>query len=146
LNIFEVAKLKASRVFKIETEVCPLTQQSFIVPQRRPFLVEYMAWKMHNIAEYTYFFGTKTGGPQGIYLKSDSGPVAVIYLLPEGSALPACDPWPDLTGADLYFHERQLSPIIDMLRNEKPVYLLVTDSPNAWISTGAEPIGEEELH
>jgi hypothetical protein len=103
-----------------------------------------MVWKVHDITEYVYSFATKTGGPQFIILKSESGPVAQIYLLPEDSALPPADPWPDLSGVDICFHERQLSPLIDMLRNEKPVYLIITDTPNAWIATDAEPIGEEE--
>ena len=45
----------------------------------------------------------------------------------------------------LYFHISLLSDIMDMLRNERPLYIqLNTDYWNGVLSTSAEPIGELE--
>jgi len=45
----------------------------------------------------------------------------------------------------LNFHISLLSEIMDMLRNEKPLYIqLNTDNWNGVLSTSAEPIGEIE--
>jgi hypothetical protein len=45
----------------------------------------------------------------------------------------------------LNFHISLLSDIIDMLRNEKPLYIqLNTDNWNGGLNTSAEPIGELE--
>ena len=45
----------------------------------------------------------------------------------------------------LSFHRSDLSSIIDMLRNEKPVmFNWAADNQSAQITTGKEPVGEEE--
>ena len=46
----------------------------------------------------------------------------------------------------IQMHEKSLARIIDMLRNEKPIYGNIdTDLPgDAFISTLHEPVGEEE--
>jgi hypothetical protein len=44
----------------------------------------------------------------------------------------------------LYYDNRDLPVIIDMLRNEKPVYLIFNGAENTRISTTAEPVGEGE--
>ncbi len=46
----------------------------------------------------------------------------------------------------LYYHYADLPVIIDMLRNEKPVYLIYSDGNNSRISTSQEPVGEGEEH
>jgi len=45
-----------------------------------------------------------------------------------------------------YYHESQLASVIDILRNEKPIYLIFVDdeSNNCRISTSMEPVGEGE--
>jgi len=47
--------------------------------------------------------------------------------------------------AFLRMHHRQLDGVIDMLRNEKPCFLYYSSPTYAYIHTGEEPIGEEEL-
>jgi hypothetical protein len=44
----------------------------------------------------------------------------------------------------LYHRVRELPTIIDMLRNEKPVFLIYDGTTNTKISTTTEPIGEGE--
>jgi len=45
----------------------------------------------------------------------------------------------------VYYHNRYLPIIIDVLRNEKPIVFFFNDSSlYAGIRTGSEPVGEEE--
>ena len=46
-----------------------------------------------------------------------------------------------------YYHHSQLDHLIDMLRNEKPIFVFFNDDngwPNSRISTTEEPVGEGE--
>lgn len=46
---------------------------------------------------------------------------------------------------DLFYHQRRLPMLIDVLRNEKPVsFFFNPESKFACIHTGEEPVGEEE--
>ena len=44
----------------------------------------------------------------------------------------------------LYFSYDELDRVVDLLRNEKPVYLLWRGPDDTRISTGPEPVGEGE--
>jgi hypothetical protein len=47
-----------------------------------------------------------------------------------------------------YYHHSQLQHLIDMLRNEKPIFVFFNDEgglPNSRISTTDEPVGEGEI-
>ena len=44
----------------------------------------------------------------------------------------------------LYYRISLLPHVIDMLRNEKPVFLLWAGAQNSCITTSEEPVGEEE--
>lgn len=46
----------------------------------------------------------------------------------------------------LYYGLDELPLIIDMLRNEKPVYLVFNGPTNSRITTTTEPVGEGEAH
>ena len=66
--------------------------------------------------------------------------VASIYFYAEGYTLPPVD----VTGyIRMYFHINMFDSIVDLLRNESPVYLLIS-AGTAHIRTLDEPIGEEE--
>lgn len=45
----------------------------------------------------------------------------------------------------IYMHLSELHSMVDMLRNEKPIYLYYHDGTNAYIRTGKEPVGEGEM-
>lgn len=45
----------------------------------------------------------------------------------------------------LYYHNADLPVIVDMIRNEKPVYLIYNGEINTRISTSSEPVGEGEV-
>jgi hypothetical protein len=61
--------------------------------------------------------------------------------LPEAQQLNA-------TYVSFYYHLHQLDALVDMLRNEKPVYVMFNND-NGWansrISTSDEPVGEGEV-
>ncbi len=70
---------------------------------------------------------------------------AIIWFLPESSALPDNRKRPDQDVFDVYYHMDAWGTLIDVLRNESPVYFNYYDSLNtAQIYTGKEPVGEEE--
>lgn len=45
----------------------------------------------------------------------------------------------------IYMHLSELPSAVDMLRNEKPVFVYYHNPTRAYIRTGLEPVGEGEL-
>ena len=71
---------------------------------------------------------------------------AILWFLPERSTLPDNKKRPGQDVFDVYYHMDAWAPIIDVLRNEKPVYFNYNDTANtAQMYTGKEPVGEGEL-
>jgi hypothetical protein len=66
--------------------------------------------------------------------------VGYIFFYAEGYTLPPAntsgDPW-------LFYHINEMGFILDLLRNESPIYL-TTSANAAQLSTSLEPVGEEE--
>jgi hypothetical protein len=52
---------------------------------------------------------------------------------------------PSGNGVNVYMPASQYLHVLDLLRNEKPVFLHIHDSSGASLTTRAEPIGEGEL-
>jgi hypothetical protein len=80
-----------------------------------------------------------------IWLKSAGKYIGQLIFKPNGSALPQ----DNLTSGqvNLYYHLDDFANIIDLLRNEKPMYLLWVGSGSGnenGIKTTAEPVGEGE--
>lgn len=81
--------------------------------------------------------------PPRVWLKNDARYFGQLVFKPNGATLPV-----DTAGA-LYYHLDDLPMILDLLRNEKPMYLLFSGSGGGFengIKTTAEPVGEEEMH
>jgi len=79
-----------------------------------------------------------------IQLNGGGFSLGYIHFMANGTALPKSK---KLSGLYyFYYFENQLNSIIDMLRNEKPVYLIFVDddSNNCRLSTSMEPVGEGE--
>ena len=81
--------------------------------------------------------------PPRIWLKHAGAFIGQLIFMPGGSTLPA-----DSMSAgqvNLYYHLENYAHAVDLLRNEKPMFLLYT-APTAenGIRTSAEPLGEEE--
>ena len=64
----------------------------------------------------------------------------LIAGLPRSGSTLLCN----LLNMNSKFHATPTSYVIDMLRNEKPVYVHWREPNTAYISTSREPIGEEE--
>lgn len=64
--------------------------------------------------------------------------------LRKGAPLPATVPWPNGV-LNIYFYETQFVPMLDTLRNERPVHVKF-NAGLKWgsVGTGKEPVGEQE--
>jgi len=104
-----------------------------------------------QVANYDYQIHGGPNGYQGnraiIRLYSQTGPsstggtLAYVHVVPTGHPIP-----PDTDVAPwmrMYVPESQFQSVIDMLRNEAPVYVYYA-SGSGFLHTGSEPIGEGE--
>ena len=83
-------------------------------------------------------------GRRLINLRGSFG-TAVLWFHPEDAALPDNRKRAGQDIFDVYYHVSAWAPLIDVLRNESPVYFTYSDTSNAvQIYTGQEPVGEEE--
>lgn len=95
-----------------------------------------------KIDEYEVMYSANTFVPR-IWLKSARKYIGQLIFNPNGSVLP-----PDgMSGGqvNLYYHLDDFENAIDLLRNEKPMYLLYSGSGGGFengIKTTPEPVGE----
>lgn len=84
------------------------------------------------------------GGKRLINLNGGFGK-AILWFMPQGGILPDNKKRPNQNVFDVYYHVEDWAVVVDMLRNETPVYFNYQDTNNAvQIYTGQEPVGEEE--
>ncbi len=94
------------------------------------------------ITDYEVMYSSNTFPPR-IWLRNAKKPVGQLIFLPNGSALPA----DAMTGTqvNLHYHLDDFQNTIDLLRYEKPMYLLWNGTGGGnenGIKTTAEPVGE----
>lgn len=97
-----------------------------------------------KIDEYEVMYSANKFPPR-IWLKSGGKFIGQLIFKANGSVLPA----DTMTNNDisLYYHLDDLNNIIDLLRNEKPMYLLYSGSGDGFengIKTTSEAVGEAE--
>ena len=96
------------------------------------------------IDEYEVLYAANSFVPR-IWLKNGGTFIGQLIFKPNGSALP-----PDATSGgqvNLYYHLDDFENALDLLRNEKPMYLLFSGSGPGFengIKTTEEAIGEGE--
>ncbi len=80
----------------------------------------------------------------GIYLYEAGTYRGYAYFFPDGT--PLSDAVIDSRAGRIFIHLNlcQFAPVVQMLREEKPVYLYEFGPSNAGLMTGNEPTGEEE--
>lgn len=80
----------------------------------------------------------------GIYLYEGRTYRGYVYFFPDGT--PLADPVIDSANGRVYIHYNlsQLTPVMQMLREEKPIWLFEFGATNAGLMSGLEPTGEEE--
>ena len=95
-----------------------------------------------QIEEYEVMYSANKFVPR-IWLKNAGKYIGQLIFQPDGTALPA----DGLSGTqvNIYYHLQNYAHCIDLLRNEKPMYLLYTASgAENGIKTTAEIVGEGE--
>jgi hypothetical protein len=97
-----------------------------------------------KIDSYEVMYSANTFFPR-IWLKGGGKPLGQLIFKPNGTALPA----DNMSGGqvNLYYHLDDYRNAIDLLRNEKPLYLLYSGSGSGFengIKTTEEVAGEGE--
>ncbi|GEM_PF-1223526 len=110
-----------------------------------------MAHTIQQVSKYAYS-STLSNNDNAVKLslwklnenKSDTK-IADINFVYDGQPLPANSFQADLKYAKLFMPEKAFARIIDQLRNEKPLCLII-NPPFAFLSTDTlEPVGDGEL-
>jgi hypothetical protein len=102
-----------------------------------------------EIKSYSYLnYASRSGSNDTqavLVINGETGFLGYVNFLTDGCALPKSVKTSGLYF--LYYHFNALPVIIDMLRNEKPIYLVFQDSTNntCRISTSIEMVGEGEI-
>ncbi len=96
-----------------------------------------------EIERYTYYlFSSRDEGEAIIFLYDDKSTVAAEVIFCD-DAEPLPGPKEERGKQLLYFRRSALHDVVDLLRNEGPIYLKQDDGTDA-LSTGYEPVGEGE--
>ena len=106
-----------------------------------------MAAKMHEMEQYNYSFDARAGGPNRMQLWGQGGTfILEIRFVEDTASVPAPVLSADLSSATAYFKRRELLGLVDLLRNEKPVWVTINDQAPGWVfvHSGIEPGGEGE--
>ncbi len=99
-----------------------------------------------EIKNYEYYtFSSRDASPAHsvILLYSDQGYVGGAFFSNSDEPLKPAEKFPSGVYG-LYYRQSDLPILIDLLRNEKPVYLVFSGANNSRISTSQEPVGEGE--
>ncbi len=97
-----------------------------------------------EISRYTYHcYSSRERDDVTVYLYDKaSNVVGQVRAVPDGEPLPQTE---QRDGRIiLYFHRAAMPQIVDLLRNEGPVYLHWENGWDAALATGYEPVGEGE--
>jgi hypothetical protein len=97
-----------------------------------------------KIDEYEVMYSANTFAPS-IGLKNSNNFIATLYFRPNGSALPPDDMVNNQVL--LYYHLEDYQNIVDLLRNDRSMYLLYNGSGGGFengIQTTSEAVGAAE--
>jgi len=102
-----------------------------------------------EIKSYSYLNYASRSGTNDtkavVVINGETGFLGYVNFLTDGCALPKSVKQSGLYF--LYYHFSDMPVIVDMLRNEKPIYLIFQDGSNntCRISTSVELVGEGEV-
>jgi hypothetical protein len=95
-----------------------------------------------RIEQYEVMYASGRFLPR-IGLKSGGRFIGQMVFMPDGAALP--DDSADGDAVTLYYHHADFANVLDLLRNEQPMYLQFTGPGGEnGIKTTPEPVGEGE--
>ena len=100
----------------------------------------------HEIKRYTYYvFSSRNTLSDSTLLFYDASNsyIGGAFFYETTDQLPPAEKFPSGV-IGLSFHRTDLPTLIDVLRNESPVYLIYDGPLNSRISTSQEPVGEYE--
>ncbi len=108
-----------------------------------------MAQAQFEVSTYQYYnWSSRKTGKTNLILKGQGGMTCSVWFNEDPAAeLPAAYQ-ANPTWYVFWYHHHQLDHLLDMLRNEKPVFVFFNDDngyANSRISTTDEPIGEGEV-
>lgn len=97
-----------------------------------------------EITKYTYHcYSSRDRDDVVLYLYDEhSAVIGQVLTVPDGEPLPPAERHDGR--AMLYYHRAVIPQVVDLLRNEGPVYLQWGDGRNTALATGYEPVGENE--
>src|SRR5262245_1541161 len=107
-----------------------------------------MASATFEVSTYVYYdWASRPTGKTNLILKGTGGQTCSVWCVEDPAApLPAAtEVGPNYYS--FYYHHHQLPHLIDMLRNEKPIFVFFNNTSgfnNSRISTTDEPVGEGE--
>jgi hypothetical protein len=108
-----------------------------------------MATATFQVATYQYYdWSSRQSGKTNLILKGAGGQTCSVWFVedPAASLPDAAQVNPNYYA--FYYHHHQLQHLIDMLREEKPIFVFFNNDngfANSRISTTDEPVGEGEL-
>ena len=108
-----------------------------------------MATATFQVGTYLYYdWSSRKTGKTNLILKGTGGQTCSVWFVEDPNAdLPvATQAAPNYFA--FYYHHHQLAHLLDMLRNEAPVYVYFNNDNgfnNSRLSTTDEPVGEGEL-
>lgn len=107
-----------------------------------------MAQAQFEVATYNYYlWSSRERGKVNLNLNGTGGETCAVWFLEDpGATLPEAEQIAPNYYA-FHYHLHQLPVLVDLLRNEQPVFVYFNDDngwPNSRISTADEPVGEGE--
>lgn len=99
------------------------------------------AWKVRSYRIYQYA-GRDSGTRAVIRLEREDGPDVVHACFTTASPLPKSSFSSSLQF--FYYPFDMFAPMMEMLREEKPIWVYSEDEENLYIGTHDEPVGEAE--
>lgn len=108
-----------------------------------------MVWQIPIVNYSAYVSGNKGDTwTRFVLLRDDGNDIRGVIEFRKSDQLPNASDSDIGNGkrrARFYLHENEYKDVIDLLRNEKPLYLQYIGPTAIWIGTsGLEPIGENE--
>jgi hypothetical protein len=99
-----------------------------------------------EIKNYEYYtFSSRDSSPAQsvVLLYGEQGYIGGAFFSNTGEPLKPAEKFPSGVYG-LYYRQSDLPVVIDLLRNEKPVFLVFGGPNNSRLSTSQEPVGEGE--
>ena len=102
---------------------------------------------VYEIKNYTYYvFSSRNAAivDSVLLFHGDSSYLGAAFFYEPSHTLPDAVKYTASGPVGLHYHRTDLPTLIDILRNESPVYLIWDGGQNSRISTTSEPVGEFE--